>query len=117
MLRRVFGPKRDEVTGGWIKLHNEEFYNLYSSPSIIRMIKLRSMRWAGNVVLMGEKGTHIDFGGKARSKETRPRRKWVDNIKMYDRDVECGGMDWTDLVQYRDQWINFVNTVMNLRVP
>jgi hypothetical protein len=55
MLRRIFGPKRDEVTGGWRKLHNEELHNLYSSPSIIRMIKSRRVRWAGHVAQMGEK--------------------------------------------------------------
>jgi hypothetical protein len=49
VLRRIFGPKRDGVTGGWRKLHNEELHNLYSSPSIIRIIKLRRMRWAGHV--------------------------------------------------------------------
>jgi hypothetical protein len=54
-LRRIFGPKRDEVTGGWRKLHNEELHNLYSSPSIIRMTKSRRMRWAGNVARMVEK--------------------------------------------------------------
>jgi hypothetical protein len=53
VLRRIFGPKRDEVTGDWRKLHNEELHNLYSSPSIIRMIKSRSMRWAGHVARMG----------------------------------------------------------------
>jgi hypothetical protein len=55
LLRRIFGPKRDEVTGGWRKLHNEELHNLYSSPSIIRMITLWRMRWAGHVERMGEK--------------------------------------------------------------
>jgi hypothetical protein len=52
VLRRIFGPKRDEVTGGWRKLHNEELHNLYSSPSIIRMTKLRRMRWAGHIARM-----------------------------------------------------------------
>jgi hypothetical protein len=60
-LKRIFGPKRDEVTGDWRKLNNEVLHNLNSSPSIIRMIKSRSMRWAGNVALMGGKGTHIGF--------------------------------------------------------
>jgi hypothetical protein len=55
---RIFGPKRDEVTGGWRKLHNEELHNLCSSPSIIRMIKSRRMRWAGHVARMGRKGMH-----------------------------------------------------------
>jgi hypothetical protein len=55
VLRRIFGPKRDEVTGEWRKLHNEELRDLYSSPSIIRIIKSRRMRWAGHVARMGEK--------------------------------------------------------------
>jgi hypothetical protein len=55
VLRRIFGPKRDDVTGGWRKLHNEDHHNLYSSPSIIRMIKSRRMRWAGHAARMGEK--------------------------------------------------------------
>jgi hypothetical protein len=55
VLRRIFGPERDEVTGGWRKLHNEELHNLYFSPSIIRIIKLRRVKWAGHVALMGEK--------------------------------------------------------------
>jgi hypothetical protein len=54
VLRRIFGPKRDEVTGGWRKLHNEELHGLYSSPIIIRVIKARSVRWAGHVASMGE---------------------------------------------------------------
>jgi hypothetical protein len=64
-LRRIFGPKRDEVTGGWRNLHNEELHNLYSSPRIIIMIKSRWMRWPGHVVRMGEKGNvHRIFAGK-----------------------------------------------------
>jgi hypothetical protein len=62
---RIFRPKRDGVTGGWRKLHNEELHNLYSSPSIIRIIKLRRMRWVGHVARMGE-----IIGRKARGKET-----------------------------------------------
>jgi hypothetical protein len=61
VLWRIFGPKRDEVTGGWIRLHSEELHNLYSSPSIIRMIKSRRMRWAGNVARMGRRGMHIGY--------------------------------------------------------
>jgi hypothetical protein len=60
-LRRIFGPKRDEVTGGWRKLHNEELHNVYSSPSIIRMIKSRRMRWAGHVARMGRRSIHIGY--------------------------------------------------------
>jgi hypothetical protein len=61
VLRRVFGPKRDEVTGDWRKLHNEELHNLCSSPNIIRMIKVRSMRWAGHIARMGRRGMHIGY--------------------------------------------------------
>jgi hypothetical protein len=60
-LRRIFGPKRDEVTGGWRTLHNEELYNLYSLPSIIRMIKSRRMRWVWHVARMGRSGMHIGY--------------------------------------------------------
>jgi hypothetical protein len=58
---RIFGPKRDEVTGGWRKLHNEELHNLYSSPSIIRMIMSRRMRWAGHVACMERRGIHLGY--------------------------------------------------------
>jgi hypothetical protein len=61
VLRRIFGLKRYELKGGWRKLHNEEFHNLYSSPSIIRMIKSRRMRWAGHVTRMGKRGMHIGY--------------------------------------------------------
>jgi hypothetical protein len=61
VLRRIFGPKGDEETGGWRKLHNEELHNLYSSPSIIRIIQSRRMRWAGHVARMGRKGMHIGY--------------------------------------------------------
>jgi hypothetical protein len=76
MLRRIFGPKRDEVTGGWRKLHNEELHNWYSSPSIIRMIKSRRMRLVGNVARMGEKriGYRL-LVGKPRRKETNRKTK------------------------------------------
>jgi hypothetical protein len=70
VLRRIFGPKRDEVTGVWRKLHNEELHNLYSLPSIIRMIKSRRMRWAGNVARMGRRGIHIGYWWKIQRKET-----------------------------------------------
>jgi hypothetical protein len=61
MLRKIFGPKRDEVIGGWRKLHNEERHNLYGSPSIIRIIKSTRMRWAGHVARMGRRGMHVGF--------------------------------------------------------
>jgi hypothetical protein len=80
VLRRIFVQKWDEVIGVWRKLRNEELHNLYSSPSIIRMIKRRKMRLAGHVVRMGKRGMHIEYCGKARRKETRKRRRWVVNI-------------------------------------
>jgi hypothetical protein len=83
--RRIFGPKRDEVTGEWRKLHNEELRDLYSSPSIIRMIKSRRMRSAGHVAGMGEKrNAYRLLVGKQEGKRPlgRPRRRWVDNIRM-----------------------------------
>ena len=85
MLRRVFGPKRDEVTGEWRKLHNEELSDLYSSPNIMRVVKYRRMRWAGHVALMGEgRGVHRVLVGKPEGKRPlgRPRLRWDDNIKM-----------------------------------
>jgi hypothetical protein len=85
MLRRIFGPKRDEVTGGWRKLHNEELHGLYSLPSIVRMIKARRMRWAGHVARMGEeRGAYNILVGRPEGRRPlgRPRRRWEDNIKM-----------------------------------
>jgi hypothetical protein len=73
VLRRIFGPQRDEVVGGWRKLHNEELHNLYSSPSKIRMIQSRRMRWAGHLARMGRRGMLVGFGGKARRKDA-PRK-------------------------------------------
>jgi hypothetical protein len=73
VLRRIFGPKRDGVTGGWRKLHNEKLHNLYSSPNVIRIIKWRRMRWAGHVARMGEKVIGywlLVIGRKARGNET-----------------------------------------------
>jgi hypothetical protein len=66
VLRRIFGPKRDEVIGGWRKLPNDEFHNVYCSPSIIRIIKSRRMRWAGHVARMGRRGMHIGFCWESR---------------------------------------------------
>jgi hypothetical protein len=85
ILRRIFRPNRDEVTGGWRKLHNEELRDLYSSSTIIKIIKSRKMRWAGHVARMGEKrNAYRLLVGKPEGKRRlgRPRRSWVDNIKM-----------------------------------
>jgi hypothetical protein len=69
VLRRIFGPKRDEETGGWRMLHNEELHNLYSSPSIIRVIKSRRMRWAGHVARTGRRGMHVEYWWESQKKE------------------------------------------------
>ena len=85
MLRRVFGPKRDEVTGEWRKLHNEELNDLYSLLNIVRVVKSRRMRWAGHVARMGDdRGVRRVLVGKPEGKRSlgRPRRRWEDNIKM-----------------------------------
>jgi hypothetical protein len=71
VLRRIFGPKRDEVTGGWGKLHNEGLHNLYSLPNIIRMIKSRRMRWAGHVTRMGRRGKHIGYWRESQKERDR----------------------------------------------
>jgi hypothetical protein len=102
VLRKIFGPKRDEVMGEWRKFHNEELRDLYSSPSIIRIIKSRRMRWAGHVARMGAKSNAYRLlVGKPEGKIPlgRPRRRWVDNIRM---DLErWDGVMWTGLVWLR----------------
>jgi hypothetical protein len=118
VLRRIFGPKRDEVTGGWKKLHNEKLRDLYSSPSIIRIIKSMRMRWAGHVARMGEKrNAYRLLVGKPEGKRPlgSPRRRWVDNIRMDLLEISWGGVDW--IGQDRDKWRALVNAGMNLRVP
>jgi len=119
MLRRIFGPRRDEVTGEWRRLHNEEQNDLYSSPNIVRVIKSRKMRWAGHVARMGEeRGMYRVLVGKPEGKRPlgRPRRRWVDNIRMDLQEVGCGYMDWTGLDQDGDRWRTLVSAVMNLGV-
>jgi hypothetical protein len=93
---------------------------LYSSPSIIRIIKSRRMRWAGHVARMGEqRNAYRILVGKPEGKRPlgRPRRRWVDNIQMDLREIGLDGVDWIDMAQDGDQWRALVNTVFNLRVP
>jgi hypothetical protein len=120
VVKSIFGPKRDEVTGKWRKLHNEELHNLYSSPDNIRQIKSRRMRWAGHVARMGEKSKVYIQGlmGKPEGKRPlgRPRRRWEDGIRMDLREIGLGGVGWIRLAQYRDRWPAVVSAVMNLRV-
>ena len=120
VLRRVFGPKRDEVTGEWRKLRNEELNDLCSLPNIVRVVKSRRMRRAGHVACMGEDiGVHRVLVGKPEGKRSlgRPRRRWEDNIKMDLQEVGgCRG-DWMELAQDRDGRRALVFTVRNFRVP
>ena len=118
-LRRIFGPKRDEATGELRKLHNEELNDMYS-PGIVRVIIWRRMRWAGHVARMGEsRGAYRVLVVKPEGKRPldRPRRRWLDTVKIYLKKVRCGGMDWIELAEDRDRWRGIVNAVMNLRVP
>jgi hypothetical protein len=106
VLRRIFGPKRDEVTRGWRKLHNEELRDLYSSPSIIKIIKSRRMRWAGHVAgLVENRNVYRLLVGKPEGKRPlgRPRCRLVDNIKMDLLEIGWGGVDWIGLAQDRDK--------------
>jgi hypothetical protein len=119
VLRRIFGLQRDEATGEWRKLHNEELHDLYSSPTIVRVIKLRIMRWAEHVAWMGEeKGMYRVLVGKPEGQRPleRPRHRWDDNIKMELQEVGCGVMDWIELAQGTYRWHAIVNVIMNLRV-
>jgi hypothetical protein len=119
MLRKIFGPKREEDRS-WRKLHNDELHSLYSSHNIIRVIRSRRMRWAGHVARMGERrGVSRVLVGRPKGKRPlgRPRRRWEDNIKMDLRELGMDGANWIRLAQVRVQWQAFVNTMMNLRVP
>ncbi|KAJ4441187.1 hypothetical protein ANN_11038 [Periplaneta americana] len=115
---KIFGAKREEVTGEWRKLHNAELHALCSSPDIIRNIKSRRLRWAGHVAHMGEsRNAYRVLVGRPEGKRPlgRPRRRWEDNIKMGLREVGYDDRDWINLAQDRDHWRAYVRTAMNLR--
>ena len=114
--RRIFGPRRDEVTRKWRTLHNEELKDLYSSPNIFRVINSRRMRWAGHVARMGKtRGVYrflvVKPGGKRRL--GRSRQRWENGSSG----SGLWGMDWIELAQDRKRWRELVNSMMNLRVP
>jgi hypothetical protein len=115
VLKRIFGQKRNEVTGEWRKLHDI----LYSSPNIIRQIKSRRMRWAGHVAHMGEeRNVYRVLMGKPEGKRPleRPRRRWEYGIRVDLREIGLGGVDWIRLSQDRDRWRAVVSAVISLRV-
>jgi hypothetical protein len=115
VLRGILGSRRDEVTGEWRKLHNEELNDLYSSPNIVRAIKSR-LRWAGHVARMSERrGVYSVLVGKPEGKRPlgRAMRRWEDNIKMDLQEVGCKCMNWIDMAQDGDSWRALVSAVMN----
>jgi hypothetical protein len=119
VLRKIFGPRWEE-DGLWRKLHNDELHNLYSSLNIVRVIKLRKMKWAGHVAHMGKgRGVYRVLVGRPKGKRPleRPRHRWEDNIKMDLRETGISGTNWIRLAQDRVQWRTFVNKVKNLQVP
>jgi len=116
VLRRIFGPKRDEVTAEWRKLHTEEHNDQYFSPNTVWVITSRRMRWVGHVAGTGERrGVYWVLVGKPEGKRPLggPRRRWKDNIKMDLQEMGCGGMDWIELAQDRERWRGIVKAVMN----
>jgi len=111
---------RGRVKKEWRKLHNVELNYMNSSPSIVRVIKSRRMRWVGHLARMEEsRGAYRVLVGKSEGKRPlgRTRRRWEDNIKMGFQEVGYGSMDWIELAQDRGRWRALVNVVMNLRVP
>jgi hypothetical protein len=119
LLKRIFGPRKNEVTGEWRKFHNYELCDLYSSPGIIRIIKSRRMRWAGQAARTGVKRNAYKLlvrKPEGRRPLRRPRRRWVDNIRMDLGEVEWGDVDCIGLAQDRNRWRALVNSVLNLLV-
>jgi hypothetical protein len=120
MIGRIFKPKRDEVEGGWRRLHKGELHDLYSSPSIIRIFESKMVRWTGHVARMGEKKNLCRLlvrKPEGRRPLGRPRRRWADNIKIDLVERGLVGVDWIGLAQDRYRWRALVNVVMNLLVP
>jgi hypothetical protein len=116
LLREIFGPKRDEVTVQWGKLHSGELQNLYSSQDIIRQIKSRRMRWAGHVARMGdERNMYQVWWESLEGKRPlgRPRRRWQCGINMDLMEIGCGDVEWIQLAQHRGRWLALINAVLN----
>jgi hypothetical protein len=118
VLRKIFGPKREE-DGSWRKFHNDELHSLYFSPNNFRMIKSRRMRWAGHVTRMGEgRGVYRVLVGRREGTRPlgRPRLRWEDNIKMDLREIGIDGANRIRLAQDRVQWRAFMSTGVNVRI-
>jgi hypothetical protein len=118
-LRRIFGPKRDDVIGEWRKLHSEELHNLYSSPDIIRQIKSRRIRWVGHVAhMVEERNVYRVMVGKLEGNRPlgRPRHISEDGIRMDLREIGWVSVEWIELAQVRDRWWAFLNVVNNRQV-
>ena len=120
VLGKIYGPKRDEMTGEWRRLHNEELHGLYDSPDVIRIMKSRRIRWAGHVARMGEKrrlNSIVVGNPEGKRPLGRPRRRCKNNIRRNLRESGVRDENWFDLVQDRILWRTFVTAAMNLRVP
>jgi len=116
----MFGSKWEEVTREWRELHNKELIDLFSSPTIVRVIKWRRLKWVSHVARMGERRSVYSVLVEktvGKSPLARPRRRWVYNVKIGPLEVGCGCMDWIELAQDRDRWRALVNAVMNFQVP
>jgi hypothetical protein len=120
VIRRIFGPKRDEVTGEWRKLRREELHISYSSPDIIRHIKSRTVSWVGHVACMGEeRKLYTVLVGNSEGKKSfgRPGRRWEDGIRIDLRETCWGSVEWIRLAQDRGRWRSVVNMAPNLKSP
>ena len=120
VLRKIFGAKRDEITGEWRKLHNAELDALYSSPNIIRNPKSRRLRWAEHVARIVQfRNACRVLVGKPEGKRPlgRPKRRWKDDIKRDLREIGCDPGDWITVTEDKNQWKSYVRAVINLRVP